>query len=67
VSGGFHEILDTVAPSLAVDVWRANRLTTSGGILTGTVDGEAMAAAARAPTTAKLFFIEEASRNGWTR
>lgn len=39
VSGGFHEILDTVAPSLGVDVWRANRLATSDGVLTGVVDG----------------------------
>ncbi|WP_218682548.1 HAD-IB family phosphatase, partial [Microbacterium sp. BF1] len=26
VSGGFHEILDSVAPELGVDRWRANRL-----------------------------------------
>ena len=39
VSGGFHEILDTVAPDLGVDVWRANRLAASGGRLDGTVDG----------------------------
>lgn len=39
VSGGFHEILDTVAPSLGVDVWRANRLETADGVLTGRVDG----------------------------
>jgi phosphoserine phosphatase len=26
VSGGFHEILDVVAPALGVDTWRANRL-----------------------------------------
>jgi phosphoserine phosphatase len=39
VSGGFHEILDTVAPDLGVDVWRANRLATADGALTGLVDG----------------------------
>lgn len=39
VSGGFHEILDTVAPDLGVDSWRANRLETSDGALTGLVDG----------------------------
>ncbi|GAB2836541.1 phosphoserine phosphatase SerB [Microbacterium insulae] len=39
VSGGFHEILDTVAPSLGVDVWRANRLAAADGALTGGVDG----------------------------
>lgn len=39
VSGGFHEVLDAVAPSLGVDVWRANRLVASDGALTGVVDG----------------------------
>lgn len=39
VSGGFHEILDIVAPALGVDVWRANRLAVSDGALTGVVDG----------------------------
>lgn len=39
VSGGFHEILDTVAPDLGVDVWRANRLAVSGGRLDGAVQG----------------------------
>lgn len=39
VSGGFHEILDTVAPDLGVDLWRANRLTVADGALAGTVDG----------------------------
>ena len=32
VSGGFHEILDTIAPELGVDVWRANRLAVSDGV-----------------------------------
>jgi phosphoserine phosphatase len=48
VSGGFHEILDTVAPSLGVDLWRANRLTQADGALTGTVDGPIVDGAAKA-------------------
>lgn len=48
VSGGFHEILDEIAPALGVDRWRANRLALSNGILTGTVDGEIVDAAAKA-------------------
>ncbi|MFI8632190.1 phosphoserine phosphatase SerB [Microbacterium sp. NPDC077663] len=48
VSGGFHEILDTVAPSLGVDVWRANRLATAHGVLTGVVDGPIVDAAGKA-------------------
>lgn len=48
VSGGFHEILDTVAPDLGVDVWRANRLVVSAGVLTGLVDGAIVDAAAKA-------------------
>jgi phosphoserine phosphatase len=39
VSGGFHEILDTIAPELGVDVWRANRLAVTDGALSGLVDG----------------------------
>jgi phosphoserine phosphatase len=39
VSGGFHEILDDVAPALGVDRWRANRLELADGELTGRVDG----------------------------
>ncbi|MBS1674914.1 MAG: phosphoserine phosphatase SerB [Actinobacteria bacterium] len=48
VSGGFHEILDTVAPSLGVDRWRANRLELADGALTGLVDGEIIDAEAKA-------------------
>lgn len=48
VSGGFHEILDTVAPSLGVDQWRANRLEQADGVLSGTVDGPIVDAAAKA-------------------
>ncbi|GAA2992429.1 phosphoserine phosphatase [Microbacterium terrae] len=50
VSGGFHEVLDTVAPALGVDVWRANRLAAADGTLTGVVDGEIVDAAAKAAT-----------------
>ncbi|WP_309128477.1 phosphoserine phosphatase SerB [Microbacterium sp.] len=48
VSGGFHEILDHVAPGLGVDRWRANRLDVASGALTGTVDGEIVDAAVKA-------------------
>ena len=48
VSGGFHEILDEVAPELGVDMWRANRLGVSGDALSGEVDGEIVDAAAKA-------------------
>lgn len=48
VSGGFHEVLDTIAPELGVDVWQANRLTISDGELVGTVEGEIVDAEAKA-------------------
>ena len=48
VSGGFHEILDHIAPALGVDRWRANRLEVADGLLTGFVDGEIVDAAAKA-------------------
>lgn len=48
VSGGFHEILDTVAPDLGVDVWRANRLASSDGVLTGVVEGTIVDATGKA-------------------
>ncbi|WP_344062230.1 phosphoserine phosphatase SerB [Microbacterium pumilum] len=48
VSGGFHEILDTIAPELGVDAWRANRLAVSEGMLTGSVDGEIVDAEGKA-------------------
>ncbi len=50
VSGGFHEVLDTVAPDLGVDVWRANRLMSADGLLTGEVDGAIVDATAKAET-----------------
>lgn len=48
VSGGFHEILDAIAPELGVDRWRANRLAVSGQTLTGTVVGPIVDGAAKA-------------------
>lgn len=48
VSGGFHEILDHVAPELGVDRWRANRLETADGALTGRVDGDIVDGQAKA-------------------
>ncbi|WP_402842489.1 phosphoserine phosphatase SerB [Microbacterium sp. GXS0129] len=48
VSGGFHEILDHVAPALGVDVWRANRLVAHDNTLTGEVDGPIVDAQAKA-------------------
>lgn len=48
VSGGFHEILDTVAPELGVDVWRANRLARDGESLSGAVHGAIVDGAAKA-------------------
>lgn len=48
VSGGFHEILDTVAPSLGVDVWRANRLAVAEDALTGVVHGDIVDAEGKA-------------------
>lgn len=50
VSGGFHEVLDTVAPDLGVDLWRANRLGTVDTTLTGEVEGEIVDATAKADT-----------------
>ncbi|WP_322409220.1 phosphoserine phosphatase SerB [Microbacterium invictum] len=52
VSGGFHEILDTVAPSLGVDLWRANRLAVEDDVLTGEVSGPIVDAEAKAATLA---------------
>ncbi|MFE7196449.1 phosphoserine phosphatase SerB [Microbacterium oxydans] len=48
VSGGFHEILDAVAPELGVDRWRANRLDVVDGVLSGRVEGEIVDGAAKA-------------------
>jgi len=48
VSGGFHEILDTVAPALRIDQWRANRLGVDDGALSGRVEGEIVDAEGKA-------------------
>ncbi|WP_207456885.1 phosphoserine phosphatase SerB [Desertivibrio insolitus] len=48
VSGGFHELLDPLAESLGLDVWRANRLCVEDGTLTGEVDGGVIDAEAKA-------------------
>lgn len=50
VSGGFHEILDAVAPALGVDLWRANRLGVRAGTLSGLVEGAIVDAEAKADT-----------------
>lgn len=52
VSGGFHELLDPLAAALSLDHWRANRLATLNGRLTGglvgpIIDAHAKAAALR--------------------
>lgn len=53
VSGGFHEVLDPLAESLGVDLWRANRLELEDALLTGAtlgpvIDGNAKAEALEA-------------------
>ncbi|WP_040164486.1 phosphoserine phosphatase SerB [Microbacterium gorillae] len=48
VSGGFHEVLDVIAPRLGVDVWRANRLAVADEALSGEVEGDIVDAAAKA-------------------
>ena len=47
VSGGFHELLDPLAERLGLDLWRANRLETAEGRLTGRVTGPVIDAAAK--------------------
>ncbi|MFT2711195.1 phosphoserine phosphatase SerB [Clavibacter sp. Sh2036] len=47
VSGGFHELLDPLAERLGLDRWRANRLETVDGCLTGRVAGPVVDAAAK--------------------
>lgn len=48
VSGGFHEVLDVVAPPLGVDIWRANRLAVAPEVLSGEVEGDIVDAAGKA-------------------
>ncbi|WP_454112407.1 phosphoserine phosphatase SerB [Microbacterium aurum] len=48
VSGGFHEVLDVVAPPLGVDIWRANRLAVASEVLSGEAEGDIVDAAGKA-------------------
>ena len=48
VSGGFAEFLEPIARDLAIDRWRANRLESIDGRLTGRVAGSVVDAAAKA-------------------
>jgi phosphoserine phosphatase len=48
VSGGFHELVDTLLDSLGVDQWKANRLEVSDGVLTGAREGELIDGGAKA-------------------
>ncbi len=50
VSGGFHEVLDGIAPGLGVDRWHANRLAVADEALTGLVDGDIVDARVKAAT-----------------
>jgi phosphoserine phosphatase len=50
VSGGFHELVDPLAERLGLDYWRANRLETTDGRLTGGLIGPIVDAAAKATT-----------------
>jgi phosphoserine phosphatase len=47
VSGGFHELVDGLAHRLGLDLWRANRLGVTDGVLTGGLDGPVIDAAAK--------------------
>jgi len=48
VSGGFHEVIDPLAERLGLDAWRANRLETADGVLTGGLIPPIIDAAAKA-------------------
>lgn len=50
VSGGFHEIIDPIAESLGLNLWRANRLEAKDGVLTGGLVGPIVDAEAKAST-----------------
>ena len=47
VSGGFHELLDTIAADLGLNAHRANRLEVVDGLLTGRTTGVIIDAAAK--------------------
>lgn len=48
VSGGFHELLDDLCAQLHLDYWRANRLESVDGVLTGRLSGAIIDADAKA-------------------
>jgi phosphoserine phosphatase len=48
VSGGFHEVLDSIGARLGLDHWSANRLEAVDGVLTGRLDGPIIDADAKA-------------------
>jgi phosphoserine phosphatase len=50
VSGGFHELVDTLAEQLGLDYWRANRLEVVDGRLSGGLVGPIIDAEAKATT-----------------
>lgn len=50
VSGGFHEVLDSVLPDLGIDIWVANRLEIIDEELTGELYGPIIDAEAKAAT-----------------
>ena len=50
VSGGFAEILEPLATSLGIRLWRANRLEVAGGVLTGRTVGPVIDRADKAAT-----------------
>jgi len=50
VSGGFHEVLDSVLPDCGIDIWVANRLVTIDSKLTGELYGPIIDADAKAAT-----------------
>jgi phosphoserine phosphatase len=50
VSGGFHEVVDPIAERLGLDLWRANRLEVTDGLLTGDVIPPVIDAQSKADT-----------------
>jgi len=48
VSGGFHELVDSLASSIGLDHWLANRFEVADGVLTGRVVGDIVDAQAKA-------------------
>lgn len=48
VSGGFHELVDSLAHRIGLDHWLANRFEVVDGLLTGRVEGDIVDATAKA-------------------